>query len=93
MFRSLYRATGFDSRQQSSNNGDTMTHEKRQKICSLMGDVYESAQAISRLAIESIKESHKISEEKLAKSHKAIAELARIMGEEIAEIKNELGTT
>lgn len=70
-----------------------MTRETRQNVCVLMGGVYESAQAISKVAIAAIKESHKISRKKLLKSQKAIAELARIMDEEISEIINKLGTT
>ena len=69
-----------------------MTHENRQKICSLMADVYESAQAISRIAMVAIKESHQISMDRLVSSYKAIAEVAWIMDDEISAIKNEMGT-
>ena len=68
-----------------------MTAETRIKICSLMADVYESARAISRLAISVIDEDD-ISREMIRASYKAIAEVARIMDEEIEAIKNELGT-
>lgn len=69
-----------------------MTHEKRQKICKMIGEVYESAQAISKIAMAVVKDSHRIDAGRLAKSHKAIMELARIMDEEIAGIKTEMGT-
>lgn len=70
-----------------------MTHEKRQKICNLISGIYESAQAISKIAMVVVKDSHRIDAGRLSKSHKAIAELARIMDEEIAAIKNELRTS
>lgn len=69
-----------------------MTAETRIKICGLMGEVYESAQSISKIALAVIKESHQISAEMLVASYKAIAEVARIMDEEIEAIKNAMWT-
>ena len=69
-----------------------MTAETRIKICSLMADVYESANAISKIALVVIKDRDWIDAEMLVASYKAIAEVARIMDEEIEAIKNELGT-
>lgn len=69
-----------------------MTAEARKKICSLMADVYESANAISKIAMVAMEDSDRIDAEMLVASYKAIAEVARIMDEEIAAIKNEMGT-
>ena len=69
-----------------------MTHAKQQMICLLMGQVYESTQAISKIAMAVIKDSHRIDAGMLVASYKAIAEVAWILDEEIAAIKNEMGT-